>query len=499
MREDVIEGIRSQLEASGVFDPAHALLVRPVNGHYEIIRGHHRKEAASRAGFETVPCWVREMSDEDAYMQLVLDNIQGELSPLEIGIHALQAKLETSQYAKQLGKSPSVVSTGKKAAIVLTSVRGFGQPNLLTKTEHLSIIGSLKHPALWLRLVDWLIETDASVTQTAAYVKSIKAKIAPLQGTQKRWTDIFLPVERVAFDNSLNGSVQTLINAASSTETVITELHQELGDELGYTAQGFFDWLSSGIGTYAWDLKQIAHYRQGVVERAEEIRRPPRPDVQPGEWWALGKHRLYCGDTARPDFYDHIARCDFAFADPPYNAGAAAWDSGFVWAHDWLIDKAPIVAVTPGIEAIQDFFVNATALPYRWSISAWITNGMTRGALGFGNWIYIALFAHEDTRLHRTAQDIIRLSIETSESKDTGHKGRKPSELMKQLIELFTEQGDHILDPFLGSGATLFAAAALNRVCIGGEIDPTFCNAIIDRWQTLTGQTAQRIHDADTL
>jgi len=208
MREEVIDGIKAQLEDSGMFDPAHALLVRPMDGYYQIIRGHHRKEAASRAGFETVPCWVREMSDEKAYMQLALGNVQGELSPLEIGIHALQARLETGQYAKQLGKSSSVISVGKKAAVVLTSVRGFGQPNLLTKTEHLSIIGSLKNPVLWPLLVDWLIEADASVAQTDAHVKSIKAKIAPLlQGTQKRWSDIFLPIERVAFDNSLNGSV----------------------------------------------------------------------------------------------------------------------------------------------------------------------------------------------------------------------------------------------------------------------------------------------------
>jgi len=276
-------------------------------------------------------------------------------------------------------------------------------------------------------------------------------------------------------------------------------LQQELSDELGYTAQGFVDWLRGGIGTYAWDLKQIEHYRQGVVERAEEIRRPPKPDVQPGEWWALGNYRLYCGDTSQPAFYERVDQCGFAFADPPYNAGAAAWDSGFVWAHDWLIDKAPIVAVTPGIEPIQDFFVNATAMPYRWSIAAWITNGMTRGALGFGNWIYIALFAHEDTSLHRTAQDIIRLSIETSESKDTDHKGRKPSELMKQLIELFTEPGEYIVDPFLGSGSTLFAADALNRVCVGGEINPEFCNQIIERWQTATGQAAQRIEGENAI
>lgn len=63
--------------------------MRPVGERYEIISGHHRKAAAEKAGLESVPCWVREMSDEDAYMALVTSNSQGGLSPLEIGMHAL--------------------------------------------------------------------------------------------------------------------------------------------------------------------------------------------------------------------------------------------------------------------------------------------------------------------------------------------------------------------------------------------------------------------------
>ena len=66
-REDVIEQIAAQL--NGRLDEAHALLVRPADGNgYEIISGHHRKAAAERAGIKQVPCWVREMTDEDAYM-----------------------------------------------------------------------------------------------------------------------------------------------------------------------------------------------------------------------------------------------------------------------------------------------------------------------------------------------------------------------------------------------------------------------------------------------
>ena len=41
-----------------------------------------------------------------------------------------------------------------------------------------------------------------------------------------------------------------------------------------------------------------------------------------------------------------------------------------------------------------------------------------------------------------------------------------------------------ILDPFLGSGTTLIAADQLGRTCYGMEIDPRYCDVIIDRYKT---------------
>jgi ParB/Sulfiredoxin domain len=99
----VIEQIAAQL--NGEFDPAHALIVRPNAAGFEIVSGHHRKLAAERAGITELPCWVREMSDQDAYMALALCNAQGELHPLEIGLHALRSGLPLLQYAKRAGIS----------------------------------------------------------------------------------------------------------------------------------------------------------------------------------------------------------------------------------------------------------------------------------------------------------------------------------------------------------------------------------------------------------
>jgi ParB-like chromosome segregation protein Spo0J len=75
-------------------------LVRPLGDAFQIVAGHHRKAAAGLAGLVTVPCWVREMDDEEAFMALVLANSQSELLPLERGMHALRAT-ELDKHGRQ--------------------------------------------------------------------------------------------------------------------------------------------------------------------------------------------------------------------------------------------------------------------------------------------------------------------------------------------------------------------------------------------------------------
>lgn len=91
MREDVIDAIAASIRQHG-FHERHAITVRKTKAGYQIISGHHRVEAAKRAGLDAVPAWVVEMDDDQAYMALAMDNAQGEMSLVELAIHAAGVK-----------------------------------------------------------------------------------------------------------------------------------------------------------------------------------------------------------------------------------------------------------------------------------------------------------------------------------------------------------------------------------------------------------------------
>jgi ParB-like chromosome segregation protein Spo0J/16S rRNA G966 N2-methylase RsmD len=193
-------------------------------------------------------------------------------------------------------------------------------------------------------------------------------------------------------------------------------------------------------------------------------------DFRIGAVVRIGGHLLICGDN-RAEWVRRITdeyEFALAFADPPYNAGVDEWDADFEWEQDYLADVARVVAVTPGIGNIPSF-MRATAMPYKWSLATYINNGMTRGAVGFGNWMYTAIFSHGS--VYRNAQDFKEISISGTQHSDTSAKRQKPTKYLAWLFDLFTAEGDVIFDPFAGSGSSVLVAHKLKRRCICVERD----------------------------
>lgn len=50
-----------------------------------------------------------------------------------------------------------------------------------------------------------------------------------------------------------------------------------------------------------------------------------------------------------------------------------------------------------------------------------------------------------------------------------------------------------VFDPFVGSGSSVIAATTLNRRCFAVDLEPTWCQVTIDRWEAFTGQKAQKV------
>jgi len=73
------------------------------------------------------------------------------------------------------------------------------------------------------------------------------------------------------------------------------------------------------------------------------------------------------------------------------------------------------------------------------------------------------------------------------------HPTQKPVGLLGDILKDYSEEGETVFDPFAGSGSLLMAAEQLNRQARVIELDPYYCQLIIDRWEDLTGQQAEKI------
>jgi len=70
------------------------------------------------------------------------------------------------------------------------------------------------------------------------------------------------------------------------------------------------------------------------------------------------------------------------------------------------------------------------------------------------------------------------------------HPTSKPVELLQRLVSNSSRKGQTVLDPFAGSGPTLIACEQLGRRARVVEIEPTYCDVILARFESLTGQPA---------
>lgn len=180
----------------------------------------------------------------------------------------------------------------------------------------------------------------------------------------------------------------------------------------------------------------------------------------------IGDATLYLGDCR--DILPTLGPVDACITDPPYGCGKADWDD--VFPQSWYAAAKAVadrVAIITGSAGLTDS-VHLVGGDFVDVIAARNLNGMTRGPIGFGNWLGVVLAGAKP----RMGVNFFEFTV-AGDMPD--HPSPKPVDFMYKLVGRLTDEGETVLDPFLGSGTTGVACANLGRRFIGVELhEPYF-------------------------
>jgi DNA modification methylase len=228
-------------------------------------------------------------------------------------------------------------------------------------------------------------------------------------------------------------------------------------------------------------------------------------DIVLGDLFEIGEHRLLCGDSTDSDSVAKLMNgnlADMCHTDPPYNIN---YEGGSKKrekiANDKLDDfpqflydvyttistalkKGGAIYVWHAPTETHNFiqqFLNAGFLFKSYIV--WNKNNSTFGRSDYHwkhepciyGWLDGASHHWHGDRKQTTVWDIDR------PSRSEEHPTMKPIPLCSKPLENSSKQGDVILDVFLGSGSTMVASHQMNRKCYGMELDPKYCQVIVDR------------------
>lgn len=195
---EVVEALTAAIRERGFRDVYAPFVQSMPDGTYRILSGHIRIQAARKAGLDEISCWVAVgMSHEEANMLLVTANNQKELTPLELGLHALRTIAPSkggrgneagySKYARAVGKTPATLSELVKGAGVYEAVKAIGQPmDFAERAWHLVAIGGAPEEK-WEALARRMLGEGWTVSQTRREVATLNAPQSPaaLPGSSK--------------------------------------------------------------------------------------------------------------------------------------------------------------------------------------------------------------------------------------------------------------------------------------------------------------------------
>jgi DNA modification methylase len=247
---------------------------------------------------------------------------------------------------------------------------------------------------------------------------------------------------------------------------------------------------------------------------------PDEPKTKLGDIYILGNHRLMCGDSTSIDAVEKLLegqKADLLFTDPPYGV---SYEGG----HNKK-KRQGIIADTLQGEDLTDLFYESLSTAITWlkdgaALYVWYVSGKSietyaslaklplklraviqwykvKSGLGAFMSQYIpncepCMYLHKEgcspswygPTNEKTVWELKK------EATNKFHPTQKPVELPERAITNSTKQGDSVLDLFGGSGSTLIACEKVARLARVMELDPKYCDVIVQRWEEFTGKKA---------
>ena len=244
-----------------------------------------------------------------------------------------------------------------------------------------------------------------------------------------------------------------------------------------------------------------------------------KTEIQEGDLFEIGKHRLMCGDSTKDDFAECFfedKKVNLFLTDPPYSVNfskkskeifnnkdycdiknddmSVADTSEFIWkgafkvAYDLAEDDCSFYVFMPQ-GGDQMMMMMMMMMNQNWQVKHELIWEKESPVFSMNRLDYD--YKHEPImygwkKTHNFYGDYTDKSIlKINRDGDKSHPTMKPIELLSKLIKNSSKESDLVYDAFGGSGSTMVACEQLNRVCYMMELDPIYCQVIINRMKKL--------------
>jgi hypothetical protein len=303
---------------------------------------------------------------------------------------------------------------------------------------------------------------------------------------------------------------------AVDDEVLLAQLLQEQ-QEAGYDL--------AALGSDEETLRQmLANLGEETIEPQDDEAHDHLPEDVPtrtkvGDIWQLDKHRVACMDALDTATYSALLqgiRPYAIIADPPYGMRLDTDFSGMKNKLQFAQEKG----IKSGrkysnvIGDHEDFHATLLAAMFP-DVKEQFWFGADYYSATLSDTMHTGCWLVWDKRLDETAdkmfgscfeliwsrekhkRDILRhkwagiFGTEHEPQRGRQHPNQKPVRLLEDIITRYTDEGQIILDPFIGSGTTLISAERTGRICYGCELSPAYCDVILARYEAETGQTAE--------